>query len=96
MQTRKFTPYLQALLAAALFGLSTPLAKLLLGEMDSIVLAALLYLGSGMGALICIIALRTRSFGARLRSHIRGPSKRTRLLRRTLALAGSARGASSQ
>jgi len=39
-----------AILAAILFGASTPLAKLLLGETDSIVLAALLYLGSGVGA----------------------------------------------
>jgi drug/metabolite transporter (DMT)-like permease len=37
------------LLAAALFGLSAPLAKLLLGEMTPQVLAGLLYLGSGVG-----------------------------------------------
>lgn len=38
-----------ALAAAALFGASTPLAKLLLGEISPIVLAGLLYLGSGVG-----------------------------------------------
>ena len=38
-----------ALLSAALFGLSTPLAKLLLGTVDPWMLAALLYLGSGIG-----------------------------------------------
>lgn len=38
-----------ALGAAALFGASTPLAKLLLGEVSPWVLAALLYLGSGIG-----------------------------------------------
>ena len=38
-----------ALVAAALFGLSTPLAKLLLGQLEPILLAALLYLGSGIG-----------------------------------------------
>jgi drug/metabolite transporter (DMT)-like permease len=38
-----------ALIAAALFGLSTPLAKLLLGQLEPILLAALLYLGSGIG-----------------------------------------------
>lgn len=37
------------LLAAALFGLSAPLAKRLLGEMTPQVLAGLLYLGSGLG-----------------------------------------------
>lgn len=41
-----------ALLAAALFGASTPLAKLLLGEMPPLMLAGLLYLGSGLGLLI--------------------------------------------
>jgi drug/metabolite transporter (DMT)-like permease len=38
-----------ALAAAALFGASTPLAKLLLEEVSPIVLAGLLYLGSGLG-----------------------------------------------
>ncbi|MBI3919247.1 MAG: DMT family transporter, partial [Betaproteobacteria bacterium] len=38
-----------ALAAAALFGASTPLAKLLLGEISPVVLAGLLYLGSGFG-----------------------------------------------
>lgn len=42
---------LYALLAAALFGGSTPFAKLLLGRVDPILLAALLYLGSGCGLL---------------------------------------------
>src|SRR6266542_3865278 len=38
-----------ALLAAILFGLSTPLAKLLLGGISPQVLAGLLYTGSGLG-----------------------------------------------
>ncbi len=38
-----------ALLAAALFGASTPFAKLLVGELPPILLAGLLYLGSGIG-----------------------------------------------
>jgi drug/metabolite transporter (DMT)-like permease len=38
-----------ALASAALFGASTPLAKLLLGEISPWVLAGLLYLGSGIG-----------------------------------------------
>jgi drug/metabolite transporter (DMT)-like permease len=40
-----------ALLSAALFGASTPLAKLLLGEVKPLLLAAILYLGSGIGLL---------------------------------------------
>ena len=38
-----------ALAAAALFGASTPLAKLLVGRVDPVLLAGLLYLGSGCG-----------------------------------------------
>jgi drug/metabolite transporter (DMT)-like permease len=38
-----------ALGAAALFGLSTPLAKLLLGTVSPVLLSGLLYLGSGVG-----------------------------------------------
>ncbi|AMP14648.1 DMT family transporter [Collimonas pratensis] len=38
-----------ALLAAALFGASTPFAKLLVGQVSPVMLAALLYLGSGAG-----------------------------------------------
>jgi len=40
-----------ALAAAALFGASTPFAKLLLGELPPLGLAGLLYLGSGLGLL---------------------------------------------
>ena len=50
---------LYALGAAALFGASTPFAKLLLGEVSPWVLAAVLYLGSGVG-LAAWIALRPR------------------------------------
>jgi drug/metabolite transporter (DMT)-like permease len=52
MTRTHLTPYLQALLSALLFGMSTPLAKLLLGEIEPIPLAALLYLGSGLGLLL--------------------------------------------
>ena len=38
-----------ALLAAALFGASTPFAKLLVGQVSPVMLAGLLYLGSGLG-----------------------------------------------
>ena len=40
-----------ALASAALFGASTPLAKLLVGEIAPLLLAGLLYLGSGIGLL---------------------------------------------
>ena len=46
-----------ALLSAALFGASTPLAKLLVGAMTPLVLAGVLYLGSGIG-LAAWLALR--------------------------------------
>ena len=41
-----------ALGAAALFGLSTPLAKLLLGSVSPVLLGGLLYLGSGIGLIM--------------------------------------------
>lgn len=58
-----------ALLSAALFGLSTPFAKLLIGSVDPWLLAGLLYLASGLGlALIAALgAARGRRREARLR-----------------------------
>lgn len=50
------------LASAALFGASTPLAKLLLGEVGPWMLAGLLYLGSGAG--LAIVYLARRSLGA--------------------------------
>lgn len=50
-----------ALLAAALFGASTPLAKLLLGEVSPLLLGGLLYLGSGVG-LALVRLLRDRAW----------------------------------
>ena len=47
-----------ALGAAALFGLSTPVAKLLLVRIDPLFLAALLYLGCGVGLALFRIARR--------------------------------------
>lgn len=44
-----------ALASAALFGASTPLAKLLVGEMAPLMLAGLLYLGSGLGLLAWLL-----------------------------------------
>ncbi len=63
-----------ALLAAALFGASTPIAKSLLAENSPQLLAGLLYLGSGIG--LGVIALLRRLAGAHpretSRSDLRG------------------------
>jgi drug/metabolite transporter (DMT)-like permease len=50
-------PAVPALAAALLFGASTPFAKLLVGTTQPLLLAGLLYLGSGLG-LAVLIALR--------------------------------------
>ncbi|MDP1923658.1 MAG: EamA family transporter [Thiobacillus sp.] len=50
-----------ALAAATLFGASTPLVKLLVGELPTLLLAGLLYLGSGLG-LATIRLLRDRGW----------------------------------
>ncbi|SAL47413.1 DMT family transporter [Caballeronia humi] len=49
-----------ALLAAALFGATTPLAKTLLGTLSAFMVAGLFYLGSGLGLAIAILIRRTR------------------------------------
>jgi drug/metabolite transporter (DMT)-like permease len=46
------------LAAAALFGASTPFAKLLVGQIPPIILAGLLYLGSGIGLLSWLLLRR--------------------------------------
>lgn len=56
-----------ALLSAALFGASTPFAKLLLGDgLDIWLLAGLLYLGSGLGLLVVWIIHSRKQDEARL------------------------------
>jgi drug/metabolite transporter (DMT)-like permease len=49
------TSIASALLAAALFGASTPFAKLLASQAVPVMLAALLYLGSGIGLSACLL-----------------------------------------
>jgi len=49
-----------ALGAAILFGLSTPLAKELVGEVPPLLLAGLLYVGSGVGLLL-LLGIRVRA-----------------------------------
>lgn len=56
MNKSKIYPIIQALLAAILFGTSTPITKILLGQIESIPLASFLYLGSGLGLLIFQLA----------------------------------------
>lgn len=49
-----------ALLSAALFGVSTPAAKALLGAIDPTVLAGLLYCGAGIGVAVLRRVLKAR------------------------------------
>ncbi len=60
-----------ALAAATLFGLSTPLAKMLVGELSPLMLAGLLYLGSGVG-LALVLGTRRMTGAARPISLPRG------------------------
>ena len=59
---------LAALSAAVLFGLSTPIAKRLVGEMPPLLLAGVLYAGSGIG--LCLL-LAVRAIGAKRTSIVR-------------------------
>lgn len=52
MKTKQSTAILWAILAAALYAFSTPLSKLLLNEIPPTMMAALLYLGAGIGMFI--------------------------------------------
>ncbi len=67
---RKTLPVFCALGAAALYALSAPLSKLLLAGMEPAMLAALLYLGAGLGtgALVLGLKLGGKAVG-------RGPAK---------------------
>ena len=51
-------PALPALAAALLFGASTPFAKLLIGDVSPLLLAGLLYLGSGLGLALVLLLRR--------------------------------------
>lgn len=61
MSLRSASP---ALAAALLFGASTPLAKLLVGNMPPLLLAGLLYLGSGIGLGLVLLVRFLRDPGA--------------------------------
>ncbi len=70
MKDARIYPMGQALLAAILFGASAPLAKLLLGEVEPIVLAAFLYLGSGIGVLLFKLLQKARQPDANAEAQI--------------------------
>jgi len=57
------TGVLAALLSAALFGISAPLSKLLLGQISPWLLAGLLYLGSGIGLALARLIHRSNEAG---------------------------------
>ncbi len=61
-----------ALLSALLFGASTPLAKVLLRDIDPWMLAGLLYLGSGLGLIAVRTVGRVLAPGVRSEAAIRG------------------------
>jgi drug/metabolite transporter (DMT)-like permease len=56
----RYNAALTALLAAALFGVTTPLAKSLLGPLSPFMVAGLFYLGSGLGLAAAILVQRLR------------------------------------
>jgi drug/metabolite transporter (DMT)-like permease len=70
MQKAYLYPTLQTLVAAALFGASAPLGKLLLGQIDPILLAGLLYLGCGTGVLLFRLFQRMGSPNIRREAHL--------------------------
>ncbi len=67
---KQFYPFLQAIVAAILFGASAPLSKILLADIDPIPLAAFLYLGSGVGAVIFMGIQHLRHNGKSIEAHV--------------------------
>jgi drug/metabolite transporter (DMT)-like permease len=59
-------PLVSVLLSAVLFGISMPLAKLLLGDVRPVTLAGLLYLGVFIGLAVYSLALRAVPAGRRI------------------------------
>lgn len=70
MQRAYIYPTLQTLLAAALFGASAPIGKLLLGQIEPIFLAGLLYLGCGIGVLLFKLLQNARSSDTKREAHL--------------------------
>jgi drug/metabolite transporter (DMT)-like permease len=55
LKSSPISPSILVIFAAVLFGASAPLSKILLGSIDPLPLAALLYLGSGLGSWLLFI-----------------------------------------
>lgn len=66
---KRYFAVFTAVLAAALYGISIPISKLLLAEIPPAFMAALLYLGAGFGMLL-VNLLKTLSNAARLEAKI--------------------------
>ena len=60
LRTTNKLPILLAILAAACYGVSSPISKLLLKELSPVFMAALLYLGAGLGMLAVKAATRMK------------------------------------
>lgn len=71
MEHKNAYPVILAVLGAVLFGASAPLSKVLLGEIDPVLLAALLYLGSGIG--LSVFKMTRGFFGIQGGEPIRRP-----------------------
>jgi drug/metabolite transporter (DMT)-like permease len=65
LQQSLLRPVGYALLAAFLFGVSTPLAKILVGEIHPLLLAGLLYIGMGLSLLTVRLLSSTSDVGSR-------------------------------
>lgn len=65
LQQTLVRPVGYALLAAFLFGVSTPLAKILVGEIHPLILAGLLYVGMGFALLVVHLLFSTGQSGPR-------------------------------
>ena len=59
-------PILYILISASLFGLSSPLAKLLLKDISPITLAGLLYLGAFLGLFLYSLVAKKKSSGSKI------------------------------
>ncbi|KUO74307.1 MAG: hypothetical protein APF77_21125 [Clostridia bacterium BRH_c25] len=69
LKLENYTAVGQAILAAALFGMSAPFSKLLLTKISPLLLSALLYLGAGAGMLV-IDSLRRVSQAERVEARL--------------------------
>ena len=65
MKAEQIKPTLFALLAAALYAVNSPLSKLLLEDVPATMMAALLYLGAGIGVSLMTLARKAMSHDRR-------------------------------